>query len=78
MEQLQNKSLTKEQQAYNYIFNKIVSGKWEQGRLISASDIACELGMSRSPIRIAISRLEGQKLIKKQSNVTIVWRENTA
>ena len=56
-----------EQLEYN-----ILSGTYAQGEIISETRLSEELGVSRTPIREAMSRLSHEKLIKESSVGTVV------
>lgn len=49
--------------AYRHLKNDIIDGKLAQGSKIVEEDLASEYGVSRGPVREAIRRLEGQKLV---------------
>ena len=48
------------QQAYDYVKSKILSSDYPGGALISENGISAELGMSRTPVRVAFQRLEAE------------------
>ena len=48
---------------YDQLKNDIIDGKLAQGSKIVEEDLAREYGISRGPLREAIRRLEGQKLV---------------
>ncbi|MBD3608982.1 MAG: GntR family transcriptional regulator [Gammaproteobacteria bacterium] len=49
--------------AYEQLKNAIIRGDLAQGSKITEEDLAAEFGFSRGPIREAIRRLEGMKLV---------------
>lgn len=49
----------------------IISGELEPGSRISEQQVAATLGVSRGPLREAIRRLEGRKLLIRQPNVGV-------
>lgn len=49
--------------AYNYIKEKILTGEYKPGQDISEEELRQEMGISRTPIREAIMRLETENLI---------------
>lgn len=66
-----NPSLT--EQAKSYIKQRIINAKFEAGRIPSETDLANELGVSRTTIRDALSRLELEGVIyRKQGAGTFV------
>lgn len=54
------KKMTLDQVAYTYIREKIMNGDYMPQMILSESEIAAELNMSRTPIRTALSRLESE------------------
>ncbi len=50
--------------ASNQIRDLIMSGEIKLGELISENDLALKLGVSRTPVREALQRLEGERLVK--------------
>ncbi len=63
------------EQAKAYIKEQIVEGHFEDGRIPSESDLASELGVSRTTIRDALSRLEFEGTVyRKQGAGTFVNR----
>lgn len=61
--------------AYEYIKDKIVSGEWTGGRFISERELQKELGMSKTPIRSALDRLESTGLVVLHPNQGAVIAE---
>ncbi|QDZ77444.1 GntR family transcriptional regulator [Bacillus cereus] len=55
---MQQKS--REQQAYEYIKYAILTGELGKGDLLHQHRLAIQFGMSRTPIRQALSRLAGE------------------
>lgn len=49
----------------------IVSGKLEPGAKLSEQGLAASLGVSRGPLREAIRRLEGRKLLTRTPNIGV-------
>lgn len=50
--------------AYQYIKSAILSGKFPPGERMAEEKLAAETGMSRTPVRSALSRLASEGLIK--------------
>lgn len=53
--------------AYSFIKNKILEFSFEPGRKLRAQDIAAHLDLSRTPVREALSRLEQEGLVVRDS-----------
>ena len=63
------------EQAKATIKERILDGRYEDGRIPSESDLATELGVSRTTIRDALSRLEFEGTVyRKQGSGTFVNR----
>lgn len=56
--------LAAKDRALDYVKNRILSGEFPGGELISEGDIAGALGMSRTPVREAFLRLEAEGLLR--------------
>jgi GntR family transcriptional regulator len=66
-----NPSLTEQVKAY--LKERIVGGEFEEGRIPSETELATDLGVSRTTIRDALSRLEHEGTIyRKQGSGTFV------
>lgn len=57
------------EQAYRYVRDRILSGEYTFGTVISRRDLAQELGMSLVPVNEAMSRLESEYLIENTPRV---------
>src|SRR6201995_5474217 len=49
----------------------IISGDLQPGRKLSEQALAASLGVSRGPLREAIRRLEGRKLLERTPNIGV-------
>ena len=56
-------------QVYEYIRDKILHGKIERGTKLTEEKLATEFGVSRTPVREAIRKLEQEGLIKQKKVV---------
>jgi DNA-binding GntR family transcriptional regulator len=61
-------------QAYQRLDHAILTGSLAPGTLLSEAELSLQLGISRGPLREALSRLEGRKLVKRvrQQGVSVV------
>ena len=57
------------ERAYQFVRDRILTGEYSFGTIISRRDIAAELGMSLVPINEAMSRLENESLIENTPRV---------
>ncbi len=69
---IEYKSVSLANQVYDTLEYNILSGKYAYGEVISETRLSEELGVSRTPIREAMSRLAHEKLIKDSPNGTVV------
>lgn len=53
-------------QAYEYIRDRILSGELERGTKLVEERLAEEMGISRTPVRDSIRKLEQEGLIKEK------------
>lgn len=56
------------EQAYARLLDAIVSGRLEPGRRVRDQDLATDLGVSRTPVREALRRLEDEGLVETGRN----------
>lgn len=66
------KSLSLANQVYQTIEKNILSGVYKTGEIISESKLSEELGVSRTPVREAMARLENDRLIGISPSGTVV------
>lgn len=69
---IEYKTVSLADQVYDRLEYNILSGAYAAGEVISETRLSEELGVSRTPIREAMSRLVHEKLIKESPNGTIV------
>ncbi|MFL5846402.1 MAG: GntR family transcriptional regulator [Solirubrobacteraceae bacterium] len=50
--------------AYRFTKQRILDGRFDGGDLISEGDVAVKIGLSRTPVREAFLRLEGEGLLR--------------
>lgn len=66
------KNLSLANQVYDAIEQNILNGVYASGEIISESKLSEELGVSRTPVREAMARLENERLIGITSSGTVV------
>ena len=69
---LSHKTVSLADQVLEHIERDILSGKYERGEIITESKLSAELGVSRTPIREALRRLEQEHLIEESGKGSIV------
>src|SRR5882762_8776812 len=60
--------------AYGAVLDMIARGTIAAGELVTERQIAARLGMSRTPVREAIRRLEGEGTLERQRDGSLVVR----
>ena len=66
------KTISLANQVYERIESNILNGVYEKGEIISESKLSEELGVSRTPIREALARLQNDLLIGDSPAGTVV------
>ncbi|MCC6424960.1 MAG: GntR family transcriptional regulator [Phycisphaerales bacterium] len=64
--------------AYAFIRNQLVTGRLQAGSRVSDSEVATEMGISRTPVREALIRLENEGIVQQVPRVGIFVRVPTA
>ena len=67
-----HKTVSLADQVFEHIERDILSGKYERGEIITESKLSAELGVSRTPIREALRRLEQEHLIEESGKGSVV------
>ena len=63
---MEHKSISIADQIFEQLERDILSGKYPRGELFSEQRLSSELGVSRTPVREAIRRLEQEKLLEEE------------
>ena len=63
--------------AYGAILERIISGELAPGSFLVEQDLANDLGVSRTPIKSALRRLEAEGLIQAEGRKRAIVREFT-
>ena len=66
------KSLSLANQVHGIIEENILNGVYKPGEILSESRLSDELGVSRTPVREAVTRLENEKLVAATPSGTVV------
>ena len=69
---IEYKSISLADQVYEKLETSILNGTYQKGEYLSENRLVNELGVSRTPIREALNRLEYEKLIKVTPNGNMV------
>lgn len=70
-------SLLLVQGAYDYLVDEITSSRIRTGARLSENRIASDLGISRTPVREALQRLEQEGLVRRGSNARFTVAQPT-
>lgn len=62
---IEHKTVSLADQVFNKIEEDILCGNYEQGEVLTESKLSAQLGVSRTPIREALRRLEQEHLIEE-------------
>jgi DNA-binding GntR family transcriptional regulator len=63
--------------AYSHIRNRIIDGTFPSGAFLVEQDLAGEIGVSRTPVRDALNRLETEGLVASEGNKRAMVRDFT-
>lgn len=59
----EHRTLSLAEQVFERIENEILSGKYQRGELLTEMKLVSDLGVSRTPVREALHRLEQERLV---------------
>ena len=69
---IEHKTISLADQVFDHLENDILSGKYSRGESLTESKLSAELGVSRTPIREALRRLEQEHLIEESPKGMVV------
>ena len=69
---LEHKTVSLADQVFEHLETNILSGKYSRGEILTESKLSAELGVSRTPIREALRRLEQEHLIEETGKGSMV------
>lgn len=69
---IEHKSVSLADQVFEHLETDILSGKYSRGDILTESRLCAELGVSRTPIREALRRLEQEHLIEESGKGSLV------
>ena len=69
---LEHKTISLADQVFEHLEINILSGKYSKGETLTESKLSVELGVSRTPIREALRRLEQEHLIEEAPKGVVV------
>ena len=69
---IEHKTISLADQVFDHLENDILSGKYQRGEILTESKLSAELGVSRTPIREALRRLEHEHIIEESGKGSVV------
>ena len=69
---IEHKTISLADQEFDHLENDILSGKYRRGEILTESKLSAELGVSRTPIREALRRLEQEHIIEESGKGSVV------
>ena len=69
---IEHKTISLADQVFDHLENDILSGKYQRGEILTESKLSAELGVSRTPIREALRRLEQAHIIEESGKGSVV------
>lgn len=69
---IEHKTVSLADQVFEHLETDILSGKYSRGEIITESKLSQELGVSRTPIREALRRLEQEHIIEETGKGSVV------
>lgn len=69
---IEHKTISLADQVFEHLETDILSGKYQRGQSLTESKLCSELGVSRTPIREALRRLEQEHLIEEAPKGMVV------
>lgn len=69
---IEHKTISLADQVFDHLENDILSGKYQRGEILTETKLSTELGVSRTPIREALRRLEQEHIIEESGKGSVV------
>ena len=69
---IEHKTISLADQVFEHLESDILSGKYQRGEILTESKLSAELGVSRTPIREALRRLEQEHIIEETGKGSVV------
>ncbi len=69
---IEHKTISLADQVFEHLETDILSGKYSRGDILTESRLSAELGVSRTPIREALRRLEQEHIIEETGKGSVV------
>lgn len=69
---IQHKTISLSDQVFEHLERDILSGKYQRGEILTELKLSTELGVSRTPVREALRRLEQEHIIEETPKGSMV------
>lgn len=69
---IEHKTISLADQVFDHLEHDILCGKYQRGEVLTESKLSAELGVSRTPIREALRRLEQEHIIEESGKGCVV------
>ena len=69
---IEHKSVSLADQVFQHLETDILSGKYSRGEILTEGKLSAELGVSRTPVREALRRLEQEHIIEESGKGSVV------
>lgn len=69
---IEHKTVSLADQVFEHLETDILTGKYQRGEILTETKLSTELGVSRTPIREALRRLEQEHLIEESGKGSVV------
>ncbi len=69
---IKHKPISLADQVFEHLETDILSGKYQRGEILTESRLCAEMGVSRTPIREALRRLEQEHIIEESAKGSVV------
>ena len=69
---IEHKTISLADQVFEHLEKDILSGRYQRGTVLTESKLSAELGVSRTPIREALRRLEQEHIIEETAKGCVV------
>ena len=69
---IEHKTISLADQVFEHLEHDILSGKYQRGEILTEMKLSAELGVSRTPVREALRRLEQEHIIEETAKGSLV------
>ena len=69
---MEHKTVSLADQVFEHLETDILSGKYQKGEVLTEMKLTAELGVSRTPVREALRRLQAEHIIEESAKGMVV------